>query len=125
MLFAEFIKPLGATQTELARRLGISFPRLNEVIRGKRGVTPDTALRLARVVGMSPDFWLGLQLDWDLWHALHKPMAKEISRLKPLPRKDETMDETAYLLQSPKNARRLNESVAQLRYKPPTKEGSV
>ncbi len=61
------MKPLGITQSELAVRLGISFPRLNEIIRGKRAVTPDTALRLARVLGMSADFWLGLQLDWDLW----------------------------------------------------------
>jgi antitoxin HigA-1 len=65
-------------------RLGISFPRLNEIVRGKRGVTPDTALRLARVVGMSADFWLGLQQDWDLWHAMHSDSAAEINRLKPL-----------------------------------------
>src|SRR4051812_16587042 len=64
MLREEFVKPLGISQSALARRLGISFPRLNEIILGKRGVTPDTALRLSRVVGMSPDFWLGLQQDW-------------------------------------------------------------
>jgi addiction module HigA family antidote len=66
MLLEEFIRPLGITQSELAARMGIAFPRLNEIIRGKRGVTPDTALRLARVLGMPADFWLGLQLDWDL-----------------------------------------------------------
>src|SRR6476619_7795239 len=71
MLLEEFLKPLGISQSAFAIRLGVSFPRLNEVIRGKRGVTPDTALRLARVLGMSADFWLGLQQDWDLWHALH------------------------------------------------------
>jgi antitoxin HigA-1 len=84
MLREEFLVPLGVTQSELAERLGVSFPRLNEVIRGKRGVTPDTALRLARVVGMSPDFWLGLQQDWDLWHAMHGKHTAEINRLKPL-----------------------------------------
>src|SRR5437763_1210855 len=84
MLLEEFIKPLRVTQTDLASRLGVSFPRLNELIHGKRGLTPDTALRLARVVGMSPDFWLGLQTDWDLWHAMHGPNAPEIARLKPL-----------------------------------------
>ena len=84
MLLEEFIKPLGLTQVEVAARLGISFPRLNEVIRGKRAVTSDTALRLARVIGMSADFWLGLQLDWDLWHAMHSPKASEINRLEPL-----------------------------------------
>ncbi len=86
MLLEEFVKPLGLTQTELARRLGVSYPRLNEIVKGRRSVTPDTALRLARVLGMSADFWLGLQQDWDLWHAMNAPEAEEISRLKPLPR---------------------------------------
>ena len=86
MLFEEFVKPLGLTQTELARRLGVSYPRLNEVVKGRRSVTPDTALRLARVLGMSADFWLGLQQDWDLWHAMNGPEAAEISRLRPFPR---------------------------------------
>ncbi len=84
MLLEEFVKPLGVTQSALARRLGISFPRLNEIVHGKRGVTPDTALRLSRVVGMSPDFWLGLQQDWDLWHAMRGERAAEIRRLMPL-----------------------------------------
>ena len=84
MLFEEFVKPLGVTQVELAKRLGVSYPRLNEIIRGRRSVTPDTALRLSQVLGMSPDFWLGLQHDWDLWHAMNSPEAQEISRLKPL-----------------------------------------
>jgi addiction module HigA family antidote len=84
MLLEEFVKPLGITQSELAIRLGISFPRLNDVIHGRRSVTPDTALRLAKVVGMSADFWLGLQVDWDLWHALRGPTAQAISALEPL-----------------------------------------
>ena len=86
MLLEEFIKPLGITQSELAVRLGVSFPRLNEMIRGKRSLTPDTALRLARVVGMSADFWLGLQHDWDLWHAMRGGNAARISELVPLRR---------------------------------------
>ncbi len=84
MLFEEFVKPLEITQTELARRLGVSYPRLNEIIKGRRSVTPDTALRLSRVLGMSADFWLGLQQDWDLWHAMNSPAAKYISQLKPI-----------------------------------------
>lgn len=84
MLLEEFLKPLGITQTAFALQLGVSFPRLNEVINGKRSVTPDTALRLARVTGMSADFWLGLQQDWDLWHALRSEEAKEIEQLTPL-----------------------------------------
>lgn len=67
-------------------RLGVSFPRLNEIVRAKRAVTPDTALRLARVTGMSADFWLGLQSDWQLWHALRSKDAKEIAKLTPLER---------------------------------------
>ena len=84
MLRAEFLEPLGLTQTELARRLGVSYPRLNEVVKGRRSVTPDTALRLARVLGMPADFWLGLQSDWDLWHALHGDTAAQIEQLSPL-----------------------------------------
>ena len=84
MLLEEFLKPIGMSQSKFAIRLGVSFPRLNEVIRGQRSVTSDTALRLERVLGMPADFWLGLQLDWDLWHALHSPKADEISALEPL-----------------------------------------
>jgi len=84
MLREEFLVPLGITQSAFALQLGVSFPRLNEVINGKRAVTPDTALRLARVTGMSADFWLGLQQDWDLWHAMRSEDAEEIARLRPL-----------------------------------------
>lgn len=86
MLLEEFLKPLGISQSAFAVRLGVSFPRLNEIIRAKRGVTPDTALRLARVTGMSADFWLGLQSDWDLWHALRSSDARQIAKLTPLSR---------------------------------------
>ncbi len=84
MLIEEFLRPLGISQSAFAVRLGVSFPRLNEIVRGKRGVTPDTALRLARVTGMSADFWLGLQQDWDLWHALRTGQAAQIAKLEPL-----------------------------------------
>jgi addiction module HigA family antidote len=84
MLLEEFLKPLGISQSAFAIRLGVSFPRLNEIVRGKRGVTPDTALRLARVLGMSAEFWLGLQQDWDLWHMLHSEAAAQIEQLEPL-----------------------------------------
>ncbi len=86
MLREEFLTPLGISQSAFAIQLGVSFPRLNEVINAKRSVTPDTALRLAQVTGMSADFWLGLQQDWDLWHALRSKEATQIARLKPLPR---------------------------------------
>ena len=84
MLLEEFLKPLGISQSAFARQLDVSFPRLNEIINGKRSVTTDTALRLARVTGMSTQFWLGLQQDWDLWHALRSEEANEIAKLEPL-----------------------------------------
>ncbi|MDO8501107.1 MAG: HigA family addiction module antitoxin [Gemmatimonadaceae bacterium] len=84
MLLEEFLKPLGISQSAFAIRLGVSFPRLNEIIRQKRSVTPDTALRFAQVTGMSADFWLGLQLDWDLWHVLRSKEADRIAKLSPL-----------------------------------------
>lgn len=86
MLLEEFLKPLGISQSAFAVRLGVSFPRLNEIVRGKRSVTPDTALRLARVLGMPADFWLGLQTDWDLWHAMRGRNAAEIENLEPVRR---------------------------------------
>jgi len=86
MLLEEFLKPLEVSQSAFAIRLGVSFPRLNEIIRGKRAVTPDTALRLAQMTGMSADFWLGLQSDWDLWHALRSDKAKQIAKLSPFQR---------------------------------------
>jgi addiction module HigA family antidote len=84
MLLEEFLKPMGMTQSDFAARLGVSYPRLNEIIQAKRGVTPNTALRLARVLGMSAEFWLGLQTDWDLWNAMQSKEYAEIERLLPV-----------------------------------------
>jgi len=72
MLLEEFLKPMGIGQVEAARRLGISLNRLNEVVLGKRGITADTALKLARFFKMSPQFWMRLQADWDLHRALER-----------------------------------------------------
>jgi addiction module HigA family antidote len=71
MLLEEFLRPSGLTQVQAARRVGIPLNRLNEIIRGKRGISADTALRLARLFDMSPEFWMSLQADSDLWHAAH------------------------------------------------------
>ena len=68
------------TQVELAKRLGVPLQRVNEIIKGKRGMTPDTALRLERLFGTSAQFWLNLQLAWDLYHASHDPSANESRR---------------------------------------------
>jgi addiction module HigA family antidote len=69
ILHEEFLRPLGVTQAEAARQMGISTNRLNELVRGKRGVTAATAIRLARLLGTSAEFWMNLQTTWDLWHA--------------------------------------------------------
>jgi len=84
MLREEFLVPLGMSQTELAERIRVSYPRINEIINGKRGITPDTALRLAKLFGTTPEFWLNGQRNWDLWHAMNSPDAKEIRRIKPV-----------------------------------------
>ncbi len=70
MLLEEFLRPLELPQVEAARQLGISVNRPNELVLGKRGVTADTALRLARRFGTTPQFWMHLQADWDLGQAL-------------------------------------------------------
>ena len=66
ILLKEFLEPLNLSQTELARHLGIPIQRINELIRGKRGVTPDTAWLLAKSLGTSPEFWMNLQVNYDL-----------------------------------------------------------
>ena len=69
MLLEEFLRPAGLTQVEAARRMSMQVNRLNEIVKGKRGITADTALRFGRLFKMSPEFWMGLQADWDLWRA--------------------------------------------------------
>jgi len=66
VLFEEFLKPMNISQNQLGRDLGVSARRINEIIHGKRSITADTALRLARYFDNSPQFWLGLQMDYDL-----------------------------------------------------------
>ena len=84
ILLEDFLKPIGISQMELAKKISVSYPRVNELIHGKRGVTPDTALRLERLFGMEAQFWLNLQLAWDLYHATHSSAAKEIRKIKPV-----------------------------------------
>jgi len=84
MLLEEFLKPIGMTQTDLAERIHVSFPRINEIVNGKRGITPDTALRLSRLFGTTPEFWLNGQRNWDLWHALHSDTAKDLKTIEPV-----------------------------------------
>lgn len=71
ILLEEFLEPLGLTQVAFAAHLGVSTQRINELIRGKRGVTPRTAWLLAQALGTTPEFWLNLQMQHDL--ALNRP----------------------------------------------------
>ena len=73
ILLEEYLKPKGLGQVEAARRLRISLNRLNEIVLGKRSITADTAMRLARLLKTSPQLWMRLQADWDL----HKALARE------------------------------------------------
>ena len=76
VLLEEYLKPLGMGQVEAARRLGISLNRLNEIVLGKRGITADTALRLARLLKTSAQLWMRLQTDWDLHLAILRAAGK-------------------------------------------------
>ena len=76
LLLEEYLKPLGVGQVDAARRLGISLNRLNEIVLGKRSVTADTALRLARLLKTSPQLWMRLQADWDLHQAMQREARK-------------------------------------------------
>src|SRR5437868_11767284 len=70
MFEEEYRKPSGISQAEAARRMGMSTNRLNEIVAGKRGVTAETAVLFSALTGVSPQFWMHLQADYDLWHAL-------------------------------------------------------
>jgi len=72
ILFEEFIKPMNLSQNRLAIEIGVDARRINEIVLGGRSITADTALRLARYFGVSPQFWLGLQAEYDLDVAMDK-----------------------------------------------------
>lgn len=80
VLLEEFLNPLGISQNALARAAGVAPRRINEIVLGKRGITADTALRLAAALGTSERFWLGLQADYDLEEA-RRTLGKEIKRI--------------------------------------------
>ena len=69
VLAEEFLAPMGMTQGQLAEKMGVPIQRVNMVVNGRRAITADTALLLARIFGTSPEFWMNLQAAWDLWHA--------------------------------------------------------
>jgi addiction module HigA family antidote len=81
MLVEEFLVPMQITQRELANAIHVPYQRINELVNKKRGITPSTALRLARYFGVSPDFWLNLQARWDLYRAQQKEQ-KELKSIQ-------------------------------------------
>jgi addiction module HigA family antidote len=86
VLKEDFMAPLKLTQTELAKALKTSFRTVNEILNEKRSISPEMALRLARYFGTTPDVWLGLQADYDLFKARLKSK-KAINEIKPLAKK--------------------------------------
>ncbi len=82
ILLEEFLQPMCITQRELADAIHVPYQRINEIINGHRGITPSTALRLAKFFGTSPDFWMNLQLRWDLYRA-QKAERDELQSIRP------------------------------------------
>lgn len=81
VLFAEFLRPFGITQVAFARHVGISLQRVNEIVKGKRGVTPETAWLLAQAFRTTPEFWLNLQTAHDLAKARPNKKVRPLARL--------------------------------------------
>jgi antitoxin HigA-1 len=90
MLSEEFLKPMAVTQRQLANSIHVPYQRVNEIVNGRRGVTPSTALRLSKFFGVSPDFWMNLQLRWDLYFA-QQAEADELNSINPVSTRIETV----------------------------------
>jgi addiction module HigA family antidote len=90
MLIEEFLRPMDLTQRELANAIHVPYQRVNEIINGRRGVTPGTALRLAKFFGVSPDFWMNLQLRWDLYFT-RQSEADNLHSIQPLSDRQQTV----------------------------------
>jgi antitoxin HigA-1 len=84
VLLEEFLKPMGISQNRLAREITVPPRRVNEIVLGKRAITPDTAIRLARYFGTSERFWLGLQMDFDLEEARNELSDRLDQEVKPV-----------------------------------------
>lgn len=84
MLLEEFLKPMDLSQRDVANGIRVPYQRVNELINGRRGITPATALRLAKFFGNTAEFWMNLQLRWDLYHAQQSeaPALRTIRRVK-------------------------------------------
>jgi addiction module HigA family antidote len=76
MLREEYLRPRGLSQVELAARMGVPVQRVNTIVNGKRGISAESAVLLAEVLDTTPELWMGLQVDHDLWHALRRRAAQ-------------------------------------------------
>ena len=83
ILLEEFLKPMGLSQNRLALSIGVPPRRINEIVLGKRGITADTALRLAQVFGTSVQFWMGLQDEYELREA-REEIKNQLEQMMPL-----------------------------------------
>jgi addiction module HigA family antidote len=83
MLLEEFLNPMGLTQRALADAIHVPYQRVNDLVNGRRGVTPSTALRLAKFFGMSADFWMNVQLRWDMYFA-RQAEADSLAEIEPM-----------------------------------------
>ena len=83
MLLDEFLTPMGLTQRALADAIHVPYQRVNDIVNGRRGITPSTALRLAKYFNMSADFWMNVQLRWDMYFA-QQDEVKVLETIQPL-----------------------------------------
>ena len=87
MLLEEFLIPMNLSQRDLADGIRVPYQRVNELVNGRRGITPGTALRLARFFGTTPDLWMNLQIRWDLFHAQEAEKI-ELKKIRPVRMKE-------------------------------------
>jgi addiction module HigA family antidote len=83
MLLEEFLNPIGITQRQLADAIHVPYQRVNDIVNGRRGVTPATALRLAKYFNTTADFWMNIQLRWEMYFA-EKDESAELKVIQPL-----------------------------------------
>ena len=83
LLLDEFLNPMGLTQRALANAIHVPYQRVNDIVNGRRGITPSTALRLAKYFNMTPDFWMNVQLRWDMYFA-QQAENKVLGTIQPL-----------------------------------------
>ena len=83
MLLEEFLRPMDVTQRQLADAIHMPYQRINELVNGRRGITPSTALRLGKFLGMTPGFWLNLQARWDLYRTQRAEEA-DLAGIQPM-----------------------------------------